>query len=146
MHVDVCDRILPTLIYVLRIIRHLRKNRKTATPDLLSFRAGRRGPYLRLLYHAAQYPGMCLGLILRASKPDPTADWVQTCCPQIASLHLSEKQVRVLLAMRRLYLQNMGALERRREELAALVMPVRDRRPDPNCHLNPEPRPSSRFV
>ena len=31
----------------------------------------------------------------------------------------------MLLAMRRLYLQNMGALERRREELAALVMPVR---------------------
>ena len=44
---------------------------------------------------------------------------------QIASLHLSEEQTRVLLAMRRLYLQNMGALERRREELAALVMPVR---------------------
>ena len=30
----------------------------------------------------------------------------------------------MLLAMRRLYLQNMGALQRRREELAALVVPV----------------------
>ena len=55
------------------------------------------------------------------------------CDPvQIASLNLSEEQLRVLLAMRRLYMQNMGALERRREELAALVVPVRGQ-----INLNP---------
>ena len=44
---------------------------------------------------------------------------------QVKALELSDEQVHVLLAMRRLYLQNMGALQRRREELAALVVPVR---------------------
>jgi len=44
----------------------------------------------------------------------------------------------VLLAMRRLYLQNIGALERRRQELAALVMPVCD----PGVHPNIDPNTS----
>ena len=48
-----------------------------------------------------------------------------SCCAQVKALELSEEQVHVLLAMRRLYFENMGALERRREELAAMVVPVR---------------------
>ncbi len=48
-------------------------------------------------------------------------------------MELSDEQVHVLLAMRRLYLQNMGALERRREELAAMVVPVRAPVPQMFC-------------
>ena len=37
---------------------------------------------------------------------------------QIRDLGLSERQVRALLRMRRLYLENLGALMRRRQELS----------------------------
>jgi len=49
----------------------------------------------------------------------PAADGSTPSAPQMRSIKLTCEQRRVLLAMRELYLRNMGALVRRRQQLSA---------------------------
>ena len=40
---------------------------------------------------------------------------------QIQGIHLSDEQKRILLSLRKLYLQNLGILVRRRQDLSSML-------------------------
>ena len=54
----------------------------------------------------------------------PAADcscWPHVCPAQIQGIHLTAEQKRILLSLRKLYLQNLGILVRRRQDLSCML-------------------------